>query len=125
MLERRAEFNRSDVASTAPTRCRSACNPAIRTPLGDVCSGRLDVNTIERLPRRHEETIAPVASETHVRAGFGKTNHPDTIAVGREDLDARTSTRPDISVCVAADAVCCRRRFRPGDIELHETFAVA
>ena len=77
---------------------------------GDVRADRLDVHRIERLARRHEQPVPPRPAETDIRAHFGKTDHPDAIAVGREHLDAGTRAGPDVAICVASDPVGRRRR---------------
>jgi len=85
----------------------------------------LDVHAVQRLARGHEQSIAAGATETDVGACLGKADHADAIAVGRKDLHSRARAGPDVAVGVAADAIRRRWRAGAGNVELHETLAVA
>jgi hypothetical protein len=42
----------------------------------------LDIDRIQRLARRHEQSVALLAAEAEIGAGFGQTNLTDAIAIG-------------------------------------------
>src|SRR5215467_5721764 len=70
----------------------------------------LDKNGVDRLACRHEQPVALAASEAEVRAAFGQEDAADQDAVGREHGDAvmrlaSGKSTPDVTLCVAADAV--------------------
>src|ERR1700737_4332283 len=87
--------------------------PTLR--LGAPCSAadgalRFDVERIDRLARRHEESVALGPAETDVGAALGQEDTADQHAVGGEDSDpvltlAAGKPGPDIALCVAANAV--------------------
>ena len=54
----------------------------VENGLGDVCSGRLDINAIERLTRRHEQTISFRTAESDVAAHFRNSNSSQQLAGG-------------------------------------------
>src|SRR6476620_3419130 len=85
----------------------------------------LDVDGVQRLTSGHEESVSPRPAETDVRAGLGKANHTDALAVGCDHLDSRPCASPDVSVHIAADAVSGGRCTGSGNVELNESFAVA
>src|SRR4029450_13069155 len=90
-----------------------------------MCTRRFDVDHVQRLTGSHEKPVSPRPTETDIRAGFGKADHADAVAVGCNDLNARARPSPEVSVYVAADAVGRGRRAGSGDVELNEPFAVA
>src|SRR5215510_13879933 len=88
------------------------CSERIGQCLGGPRSLGGDVEGVQRLARRHEETIALGAAEADVRADFRKPDAPDELALGvphRHPAVAQVSTGitrdPDIALDVAADAV--------------------
>src|SRR5690242_12936167 len=96
------------------------------TPSRDAGSLRLDIDGIQRLAGRHEQSIPLCAAEADVGAVFGKANDPDRDTVGRDDLNARARTRPQISIGIATHAVCAgRARRRSRYCQLRMTPSVA
>ena len=88
-------------------------------------AGRAHVDRIERLARRHEQTVAARSAEAHVRAVLRQANHSDAFTARRDDLHSGTRTGPDISIRIAANSIGGRRRSRSGNIELNEPLPVA
>src|SRR5262250_3360936 len=88
------------------------CSERMGQCLGGPRSLGSDVERVERLARRHEETIALGSAEADVRAGFRKPDAPDELALGRPhrhpavaEVATSVTRDPDIALDVAADAV--------------------
>src|SRR5690606_31036059 len=70
-----------------------------------------DVDGVERLAGRHEQSIAFAAPEADVRADLRQSDLADACAVGRKDVHAivtiadPTGARPHIAILIAPDAV--------------------
>src|SRR5207247_1876369 len=71
-----------------------------------------DVDSIQRLARRHEQTVSLWASKANIAANFRQKYLSDALAIRREDMHSvialahPTRTGPDVSVEVGADAIC-------------------
>src|SRR6267378_809471 len=90
-----------------------------------------DIDGIQRLARRHEQTVSLWTSKANIAAYFRQKYLSNTLAVRREDMHSvialthPTCSGPNVSIDVGADAICATGKTSILNLLLHPCELVA